>query len=140
MHGAGQLRVTSIKKRSEFQRITAENRKFIQPSFIMLCVPTLVINTASPPPINQIRLGLTVTKKVGNAVVRNRIRRRLREAFNACAENAQKPHDYVLIARSNALLCEFNTLIREVNFALSRIHSVKMEKFSPKPRTSKPKK
>jgi ribonuclease P protein component len=127
------LRIVSVKKRSDFQSISAENRKFIVSSFIMLCVPTPDFYKAD----GQARLGLTVTKKVGNAVVRNRIRRRLREAFRQVANSTKENHDYVLIARKNALLCEYSALIGELEFALSRIHTVRMEKFTAKPRSKK---
>ncbi len=45
------------------------------------------------------RLGIAVTKKVGGAVVRNRVKRQLREAWRALADDVPAAHDYVLIAR-----------------------------------------
>jgi ribonuclease P protein component len=82
----------------------------------------------------DVRLGLTVSKKVGNAVVRNRIRRRLREAFRQVAPAHAKPvHDYVLIARKKALLCAYSALIGELEFALGRIHKIRPEAKKPAP-------
>lgn len=95
----------------------------------MLTAPTPEYLAASA----DVRLGLTVTKKIGNAVVRNKIRRRLREAFaQAAPEAAKHGQDYILIARKNALLCEFSALIGELQFALRRVHKVKPQPFDAK--------
>lgn len=63
----------------------------------------------------QPRFGFTVTKKIGNAVVRNRIRRRLREAVGIAAANHGKPgHDYVLIGKRSALGAPFASIVAEI--------------------------
>lgn len=57
------------------------------------------------------RVGYTVTKKQGNAVERNRMRRRLREAVRLAGGFAMKPgHDYVIVARRDALNASFSRL------------------------------
>lgn len=62
------------------------------------------------------RLGITVTKKVGNAVVRNRIRRRIREAVRVKAADDMSPGtDYVIVARPDALTASFDTLSAELS-------------------------
>lgn len=48
------------------------------------------------------RLGLSVGRRVGRAVVRNRVKRLLREAFWACAGGLPQGHDFVLLARAEA--------------------------------------
>src|SRR4051812_7774012 len=69
------------------------------------------------------RVGFTVSKKVGNAVERNRVRRRLREVVRLSAEMAQEAgHDYVLIGRRAALQTDFDRLTAEFAGALKRVH------------------
>ena len=70
-----------------------------------------------------VRVGFTVSKKVGNAVVRNRVRRRLREVVRlSAAAPLQGGHDYVLIGRRPALEWPFERLMREFDRALQRVH------------------
>lgn len=62
-------------------------------------------------PDGAIRVGFTVTKKQGNAVERNRMRRRLKEAVRLSAGIAMTPgHDYVIVARRDALNAAFDRL------------------------------
>jgi ribonuclease P protein component len=70
------------------------------------------------------RVGFTVTKKVGNAVERNRIRRRLREVVRLTRAAAMQPgHDYVLIGRRSALNAPFGRLTDDFARALDRVHA-----------------
>jgi ribonuclease P protein component len=69
------------------------------------------------------RVGYTVSKKVGNAVERNRVRRRLREVVRlAGADDMQAGRDYVLVGRRAALGLGFGRLIDEMSGALARVH------------------
>ncbi len=68
------------------------------------------------------RVGFTVTKKVGDAVERNRIRRRLKEALRHAAAVAPSPgHDYVLMARREALTRPFAALIADIERAFAQM-------------------
>jgi ribonuclease P protein component len=70
------------------------------------------------------RIGFTVTKKTGNSVERNRIRRRLRAAAKNVMSAAGKPgFDYVLVARREALAVSFEALIKDLERALKRVHA-----------------
>lgn len=66
------------------------------------------------------RFGLTVTKKCGNAVVRNRIRRRLREAVRGVGADMQPGNDYVIVARPDALGAPFGDIKAELAARLRR--------------------
>lgn len=66
------------------------------------------------------RVGFTVTKKVGNAVVRNRIRRRLREAVRVhAAADMQPGNDYVIVGRQDLLSTPFAEITAELSRRLS---------------------
>ncbi len=68
------------------------------------------------------QFGLTVTKKVGNAVLRNRIRRRLRPVLDRVVE--QMPLNgwqIVLIARNDAATLESDKLLRDLQWAIKRL-------------------
>jgi len=68
------------------------------------------------------RVGFTVSKKVGGAVERNRVRRRLREVVRlSAARNPRSGSDYVLVGRSNALELPFCRLVEDFAGALSRL-------------------
>ena len=66
------------------------------------------------------RFGLTITKKIGNSVVRNRIRRRLRAALDQISLRSTAPHDYVIIARQGCLNAPFHSLVEAINQALQK--------------------
>lgn len=68
------------------------------------------------------RLGITVTKKVGNAVRRNRIRRRLRAvAAEILPSQARAGYDYVLIGRAATLTRPYPDLLVDLGRALTRL-------------------
>jgi ribonuclease P protein component len=69
------------------------------------------------------RVGFTVSKQVGNAVERNRVRRRLREIVRlAPAAALRAGHDYVLIGRRAALAAPFGAMRLDLAAALERVH------------------
>ena len=92
-----------LKKRAEFLAV-ARGVRSARRGFVL---QTLRLADEATEP----RCGFTVSKKVGNAVVRNRVRRRLKEAIRLDAEILARPgHDHVLIGRREALGQDFAEL------------------------------
>jgi ribonuclease P protein component len=76
-----------------------------------------------------VRVGFTVSRQVGKAVERNRVRRRLREIVRlADAGKLHAGHDYVLIGRRAALDARFGDMVQELDAALNRIHAIERER------------
>jgi ribonuclease P protein component len=81
------------------------------------------------------RVGFTVTKKHGNAVERNRMRRRLKEAVRLHAGFAMQPgHDYVVVARRDVLSAPFDALAEEL---LARVEAKPKHRRSSTDRSRK---
>lgn len=96
-----------LKKRSEFLAVRAGEKRRGR----LFLLEVLDRKDADPP-----RLGITVTRKVGNAVVRNRIRRRIREAVRQYAGNDMATgNDYVVVGRNEVLDVPFESLKRELS-------------------------
>ena len=91
-------------------------------------MPGFVLQVAPAPsdvPLPAIRVGFTVSRKVGNAVVRNRVRRRLREAARQVIPGqARSDLDYVLIGRQAAMARDFTALRQELLDALKRLKAL----------------
>lgn len=108
--------LSTIRKRADF---LAANRglRVAKPGFVLLAHPN---NGRGK------RFGITVTKKIGNAVVRNRMKRRFRELLRAALPDAGLPdHDHVLIGRERGIEREFSKLAAELSDALVRAASGK---------------
>ena len=86
------------------------------------------IRRVALPGAGAARVGFTVTKKVGNAVVRNRIKRRLRAATSELCGAFLPATDYVIVARVEALRAPFDRLKGELADALS-LAGTKLARF-----------
>lgn len=79
------------------------------------------------------RIGLTVSRKVGTAVERNRARRRLRAVVRAAADAPAAGHDYVLVARRTTLSAPFGDMVQDFVGAVRRIAEGKARASTRKP-------
>jgi ribonuclease P protein component len=108
-------RMERLKRRTDF-RAAAKGARAPASAFVLQA-----LRRAEAGPV---RVGFTVSKQVGNAVERNRVRRRLREAVRLAPAAALCPgHDYVLIGRRAALTSRFDDMVGELDAALRRVHA-----------------
>ena len=91
-------------------------------------MPGFVLQIAPVPAdleLASVRVGFTVSRKVGNAVVRNRVRRRLREIARAIIPGQARPDlDYVLVGRQGAITRDFAAMQGELVDALKRLKAL----------------
>jgi ribonuclease P protein component len=113
-------RVATLKKRTEYLRVRKGSR-CATPAFVLEAKARIDADRALP--VDEPRYGFTITKQVGKAVERNRIRRRLKAAIgNVGPSHARGEFDYVLIARRPALTAQFAGLMSELIKAFARVH------------------
>ena len=87
--------------------------------------------------VDTVRLGFTATRKVGNAVIRNRAKRRLREAARAATPLLAVPcSDYVFIARMGTVDRPWDRLLDDVKSALTRLATQGAPGRGPAPKTA----
>ena len=111
-----------IRKRADF---VAANRglRNARPGFVLLTRPNEGLGK---------RFGVTVTKKIGNAVVRNRMKRRFRELLRAALPGeGLTDHDHVLIGREGGVERDFAAMREELSAALTRARENKGDKPRP---------
>ena len=108
-----------LLRRVEYQR--AGRGKRVNTAAFTLLAARAPEGEASGP-----RYGLTVSKKTGNSPERHRIKRRLREAMRLIPPaEARVDHDYVLIARRDALTLAFAALVADIAGAIKRAHAAR---------------
>ncbi len=111
--------VGRLKRRADFLRVAAVRRKWAAPGLILQAAPQPESSEENRP--EAIRVGFTASRKVGNAVKRNRARRRLKAlAAEMLADGAKPGLDLVLIARPETVDRPFDELRRDLQQSLQR--------------------
>ncbi|MEW6107941.1 MAG: ribonuclease P protein component [Nitrospirota bacterium] len=90
-----------INKNGDFKKVFEQGSKFSSKYLVIY---------ARPNRLTYSRLGLSVSKKIGNAVTRNRIKRRLREAIRKQLMDKPVRYDFVVVARRSSVEAEFSDL------------------------------
>lgn len=116
------MRFDMLKRPVDFKRVRGGGRH-ASPLFIVEGRPRPIGEAAQAGEISRPRFGFTITRKVGTAVVRNRIRRRLKEALRALdASYARPDHDYVVVASLPVREHPFEDLKAALGRALETVH------------------
>jgi len=121
-----------LKKRGEFVRASVSGLHASTPGLVLQAYKRGEPEGEAEPP----RVGFTTSKKVGNAVARNRARRRMRALAEAVLAPQAKPGlDYVLVGRTATVDRPFSDLTRDLAEAIERVHTGRARPRRPrKPR------
>ncbi len=122
--------IDRLKKRSEFLAVAAANRRWTTPGLVLQAKTNPQCKTETPDAdaasgAAVLRVGFTATKKIGNAVTRNRARRRLRAAVDDVLRGSDvSGADLVVVARQGTIARPFNDLKDDLRAALKRLKIV----------------
>ena len=115
------MRLARLTQRKDFLAAAEHGRRFRSPAFT-----AQVRDAAGEEGRDGLRLGLTASRKTGNAVKRNRIRRRLRAAAAlALGQQTDRVCDLVIVARPETLTADFRALVADLSVAIERARPAK---------------
>lgn len=101
----------SLKKNYQFRTVYTRGKSIANRLLVMYVLPNKTQGN---------RLGISVSKKVGNSVVRSRVTRRLRESYRLTEHQLNRGYDLVIIARSGAATANYAALERAVRHLLKK--------------------
>jgi ribonuclease P protein component len=108
------VELTVLRKREFFLAVAKDGRKWVAPG--------LILQAGVPRNETALRYGLTASGKIGNAVVRNRARRRLRALVHEVLPRHAVPgRDYVLIARATTISRDYADLAQDLKTSLKKL-------------------
>ena len=102
----------TVKENHVFRRIYRKGQSSVQPAVVVYCQKNRQGKT---------RLGVTVSTKLGKAVVRNRVRRRLRELYRLHKEELLPGYDLIVVARVRAVDMPYAKLEKQYLHCLSQL-------------------
>jgi ribonuclease P protein component len=110
--------LATLKTRADFLRVAAVRGRAVRPGFVLQAAT----RSARPDGGAEVRVGFTASRKVGNAVLRNRAKRRLRAAAAAVLSRLGRPGtDYVLVARGETASRPYAELLADLESAVRQL-------------------
>ncbi|UII55963.1 ribonuclease P protein component [Cytobacillus spongiae] len=109
-----------VKKNKDFQQIFKSGQSVANRQF--------VVYVLRKPEQTHFRIGLSVSKKLGNAVTRNQIKRYVRQAFHELEDQLQHSNDYIIIARKPVADMNFHEIKGSLTHVLKIAKVLKLQK------------
>ncbi|MDD4275377.1 MAG: ribonuclease P protein component [Clostridia bacterium] len=100
-----------LTMRNQFSYVYKKGESYPAKSLILIYVKSKY---------NGLKVGFSVSKKIGNSVVRNKIKRRLREAFRAKLKNIQSGYNYIIIARPSIVDSSYDELVKTIEYVFKK--------------------
>ena len=105
-------KAVTLKNNYEFQRMYRKSPSAVTPCMVVYCRRNC---------LGHNRLGVTVSTKLGKAVLRNRARRRLREAYRLAQPELKQGYDFILVARSRVLTAPWPQVCSHLDRAMDKL-------------------
>jgi len=99
-----------VKKNEDFQKVFKKGKSFANRQFVIYLLPK--------EGQTEFRVGLSVSKKLGNAVTRNQIKRYIRQSIHEIKDELKPNMDYVIIARHQAATMDFHEVKQSLQHVL----------------------
>ncbi len=117
MRTSAPVHLARLTQRRDYLRVARKCRKAVMPGLVLQAARPDKATVGQGP-----RIGFTASRKVGNAVARNRARRRLKSAMNdVFAGHADDRMDYVVIARAATVTRPYDELIKDLRRAFAQV-------------------
>ena len=105
-------KAVTLKKNYEFQRMYRKAKSAVSPCVVVYCRNNR---------LDHNRIGITVSTKLGKAVVRNRARRRLREAYRLQSVHVRPGFDFVMVARGRLLSAPWHQVCAQLRQCMDKL-------------------